>query len=229
MSVSLPPVESYADALTALMPRGKGWPEARGPNWRALMLALAPELRRMDVEAATVIEEADPRTAVETIPDYERVLDLPDACLGEPEGIDERRALVIALLLMKGGASPPYFEALGASFDRPCEVSEEFAFVCGTSGAGDGLAAEVDTLQAGADCGSFLSDLAAPFQWWITSEASWASRVYADEDGAEAGALLLDFGDARLECLVERFKPDHTRVHHEYDATAAVAALEVAA
>ena len=190
------------------------------------MLSPAPELRRMDAEAATVIEEADPRTAIATIPDYERVLDLPNACVGAPEGIDDRRALVIALLLMKGGASPEYFEALGASFDRPCEVSEEFAFACGTSGAGDGLADEWDDLQAGADCGSFLSDVAAPFQWWITSEASWASRVYA---GAEVGALLLDFGDARLEYLASRFRPDHTRVHHEYDATAAVAALEAAA
>lgn len=227
MSASLPPVEAYAEALTALMPRGLGWPDARGPNWQALILSLAHEFRRLDEATVTVVEEADPRTAVLTIPSWERVLGLPDACLGTPGTLDERRDLVLALLLMKGGASPQYFETLGAGFGREVTVSEEFAFVCGTSHAGDGLAAEVEHLQAGADCGSFLSDLAAPFWWWVRSTASWAGIVEAGT--GSAGDRLLDFGDPLIECLIgHRFKPAHTRVHFEYDATAAVAALGVA-
>lgn len=107
-------------------------------------------------------------------------------------------------------------------------VSEKFPFVASLYDCGDALAAEVDHLQSGGDCGGLLSDAAAPFYWWVKSEASWAGVVMAR--GGGAGDQLLDFGYPVIECLIAlRFKPAPTRVHFEYCATNAVAELGEAA
>lgn len=217
---------AYAQQLKAIFPRGNAWPEAGGTVWQQLLRGMAVEPSRIEVRAVDLIDESDPRTMIETLENWEEMLGLPDPCLGLDQDEETRRSMIIATLFMRGGASPQYFEALGALFNRPCTVSEEFAFVAGLSACGDGLADEVEHFQAGADCGSFLSDVAAPFYWWIKSEASWATAFAAGESGA--GDALLDFGDDRIECVIRRFMPVHTRVHHEYDAINAVAALESA-
>lgn len=222
MSARLPPPEAYATQLAALFPRGRAWPQMGGPNWRQLCAALAVELRRVDSRVADLCDEADPRTATEALEDFERVLGLPDACLGEMTDIEDRRRVVIALLTMIGGASPEYFEALGAAFGRPCVVEEAFTFSAGISAAGDALNDEWQDAEAGVlDAGDFLLDAAAPFFWWVTSEASWAREFSAGE--AAAGDALLDFGDPLLECLIARFRPAHTIALHQFDASAALA------
>ena len=80
----------YVEQLRALFPRGKAWPEARGPVWDSLLRSLAGELQRFDGRLCDLLEESDPRTTVEALEDWERVLGLPDACFGSGGTVDER-------------------------------------------------------------------------------------------------------------------------------------------
>lgn len=216
-------LDAYAEQLRALFPRGRGWPEARGPVWDQLLRSLAPELARIDARLGDLIEEADPRTTVEALEDHERVLGLPDPCLGFGQTIDERRQMVVALYLMRGGQTPEYYQKLALLFGREIEVIEVFPSIADESAAGDELAEQFVTADAGSSAGEFLLDAAAPFAWWTASAAAEATEPTAGE--ADTGDLLLDFGDRRLECLIARFKPSHTIAHHIYDASAALAAF----
>lgn len=222
-------IEAYIEQLRLLFPRGRAWPEARGPVWEQLLRSLAVELTRIDGRLADLLVESDPRTAAETLEDYERVLGLPDPCFGGGETIEERRKMVVALTLMQGGQSPEYFVALAALFGFDIEVEEVFAGMRpGISEFGDG---EFAMDWSGFEIGSatfgdaaMFGEPAAPFGWWLYGTAIEARRW--EFGTTRFGDVFLDFSNRILECLITRFQPAHTRVWIVLDATAAVAALE---
>lgn len=212
----------YALALQKLFPRGRGWPEAGGSNWAQLLKALAVEPSRVDARALDLLRESDPRTCEETLPDWEAMLGLPDPCFGNPQTFEERRALVVALLRIEGGQSPEYFEHLAALFGTAITVSEEFVFTAGLSSSGDGLADEWPVLECGiGEAGDFVAAAGAPFCWWVESEATSASEFVCGD--STSGDLLFDFTEPPIACLINRFKPAHTRVHHDINASRALA------
>lgn len=211
----------YIERLRKLFPRGRAWPEAKGPNWTQLLASLAEECARVDCRADDLIRESDPRTCFETLPDWEEMLGLPDACLGSPETINERRALVIALLLLDGGQTPEYFEYLGALFERDIRVEEAFPARAGWAVAGARCHASTRAAAVSSTAGCRLVEAAAPFYWTIHSDAVEAQIARAG--AAQAGDRVRDWGDRRLECLIERFRPAHTQAIHIYNAADAVA------
>ena len=225
LSESVRSAESYVEQLRALFPRGRVWPEARGPVWTQLLRALAEELRRVDGRFADLLNEADPRTAFEALEDYERVLGLPDACFGFGQSIEDRRRLVVAILLLEGGQTPAYFKAMAALFGQEItEIIEGFPAVAGVMRSGDNLNKRWLKFHAGSKAGTLLGSAGAPFAWWIKAKADRASIFRAGS--SKSGDSLLGFGNTTLECLIGRFKPAHTKAHFIYNATEAVAALE---
>jgi len=221
---------AYVEQLRALFPRGKAWPEARGPVWESLLVSLAGELARFDDRLCALIEESDPRTTVEALEDYERVLGLPDSCFGFGQTFDDRRRLVVALLLMQGGQSPKYYVDLAALFGHIITVEEVFPnHMLGVAHFGETeFAIDWSGLEFGAadfnDGGTVFGSPAAPFGWWVYGTATEASQW---EFGVTSfDEPFLDFSNRVLECLLERFKPAHTRVWTVLNATDAVAALE---
>lgn len=216
MSV-LPPVRAYAAQLRALFPRGRAWPEAGGPVWQSLMLSLAPELRRIDARTAALIDEADPRTTVEGLEDWERVLGLPDPCFGAVETVPERRALIGALLLIEGGQTPAYFEALCALFGHVITIEETAPSVTGLMRAGAELASSVQGFQCGvARSGEPVTSAAAPFYWRVRGTAT--ARTSFAAGAGRASAPLGTYDNPTVRCLLDRFTPAHTRpVYHFED------------
>lgn len=86
--------EAYARMLKALLPPGKLWRLSPGSLLSKVLLASGDEMSRVDARAHALLEEADPRTADELLPDFERELAL------EGTGtLDARRARVVAWLL----------------------------------------------------------------------------------------------------------------------------------
>ena len=72
--------QGYVGQLLALLPHGRAWPREPGTALRALLDGLAEEYARIDRRGEELLTETDPRSATELLPDWERLLGLPDEC-----------------------------------------------------------------------------------------------------------------------------------------------------
>lgn len=131
MGVIQPSAEAYARMLKALLPPGGLWRLDPESNLSKLMLACGDELTRVSGRAADLVEEADPRTTSELLPDFERMLAL--TATGTE---NERRALVVSLLIRRQRVRPADFQqALAGVFGQDAgdvviiEHSRAFAIV----------------------------------------------------------------------------------------------------
>jgi uncharacterized protein YmfQ (DUF2313 family) len=96
--------ESYARVMTALLPPGKLW-RLLASTLEGLMLGCADELARIHARVGDLLNEMDPATASELLPDYEAELALVPAAT-----IDERRANIVALEVRRQRFRPADFQ-----------------------------------------------------------------------------------------------------------------------
>jgi uncharacterized protein YmfQ (DUF2313 family) len=89
-------VEDIAQVLADLLPEGWVWPRDADSVQQRTMLALAAEYHRLYARDCQLLAESYPCGALETLPDWERVLGLPDPCTGPLETVQQRRAAVCA-------------------------------------------------------------------------------------------------------------------------------------
>lgn len=134
-------VEAYRAQLQALLPPGDlVWPRRADTELGRLLTALAEGLAEADARAKQLLEESLPDSALEMLPDWERVVGLPDACSTElANTIAERRMNVVAKLTMRGGASKAWFIAFAAKLGYVIEIDEFRPFIAGLSRCGDRL------------------------------------------------------------------------------------------
>lgn len=190
--------EDYKQQLAALAPPGLAWPVDESDAVMArLFHALADEAGRVDARGEVLIEEVDPRSSVELLLDWARVVGLPDPCSGWPPTTEGIRNAILERLTTPGGQSPQYFIDLAAKHGFTITIEEYEPFR-----VDDG---HVDDLLNGDDV-NFLWTVHAP------EETSIPFRV--DSSGVDES--LDYFGNAELECLINRFKPAHTRVIFAY-------------
>ncbi len=115
----------YRQQMQALLPSGAAWPRADDADLTITLDALAEEFARIGERAATVITEIIPNTTTEMITDWERVLGLPDPCVGVLEDtLAKRRAAVVAKLSGGGSASRAYYIALAAALGYTITITE---------------------------------------------------------------------------------------------------------
>lgn len=101
--------DDYIDLLKKLLPPGPAWRDhAIGPFLR-LSQALANALAQLDTTAEASCDEMDPLTLLQTIPDWERVLKLPNGCLGPDQTLAQRQAMVRSRLTDTDSVTPAYF------------------------------------------------------------------------------------------------------------------------
>lgn len=120
--------EAYARVLKALLPPGRVWRTDPDGTVSKLFLAAGDELERVELRARDLLEEADPRTANELLPDYERVLGLPS-----DGSLEERRARVAGHLLKRSRFRPVDFQEalapiLGQATDDVVVMENDRAF-----------------------------------------------------------------------------------------------------
>ncbi|WP_350628772.1 putative phage tail protein, partial [Pseudoalteromonas sp. CAL260-MNA-CIBAN-0059] len=65
-------------------------------------MSISQELSRLDARAVDLQNEMDPAGVSELVPDWERVMNLPDPCLGQKPLFDDRRLAVRRRLLAVG-------------------------------------------------------------------------------------------------------------------------------
>lgn len=132
--------ESYVRMLMELLPRGPAFSREKDGAVRKVMQALADELARVNGRGVDLLNESDPRTATETIADWERVLSLPDdRVLVIPATIEERRVAVTQKYANRGGQNVDFFVALAAAcgysaIDVTLETPSPSQGISGTSG-----------------------------------------------------------------------------------------------
>lgn len=166
--------------LSAFLPPGRVWRLADSVLSK-LLLAFADELARVDGRANDLYEEADPRTADELIPEYERELalatdDILMTLATAPMGVETSGAdWAATLTALVPGISPLTLSVqIAESFPNTIEVRDNEVFVfpswvsaIGTigvlAGAGGGLIVwTVADLETAIDAGSLLAQVTTP-------------------------------------------------------------------
>lgn len=180
---------AHARVLKKLLPPGKLWNLLPESVLSRLFLAFGDELARVDIRGAALIEEMDPRTATETLGDWEAMLGLPDEdVLTVPVTDTERRLAVVQKFIRRGGQTPAYFLRLTEA--------------CGYTGANtitEGYAATVFRYGT--------STMGEPLR-----DHHWA-HVWELNVAAPPGTALTH---AELEAIIRRAAPAHTVVIFNY-------------
>jgi uncharacterized protein YmfQ (DUF2313 family) len=188
----------YLHQLQALLPHGPAWPQDEAATLTKLFAALAAELARIDGRATQLIEEADPRTVAELFNDWERVAGLPDACalaFGGDQTAAQRRAALVGRLATLGGQAPIYFVGLTAALGYGISISEFKAH----------------TVNDSMNC--LLNDTTWNFAWQVNAALNTVTNLTVNSPVSDP---LASWGNALLECVIQRLKPAHTIVLFAY-------------
>lgn len=177
---------AYSRQLKQLLPPGKLW-NLESDSWLSnLLVAIGEELSRVAERAASLMEESDPRTALEMLEDWERMLGLPDHCIESiPASLAERRLAITQKLIRQGGQHAAFYVALAAA--------------CGYT------ATVVDTYGSTVLRSGFLSGSPCYGE-------PWAHAWRLDVDPPVGAAL----SHAELECIIRRAAPSHSVVFFNY-------------
>lgn len=144
----------YTDRVLDEFPRGKAWPRTVGGWLWKLASGLGIEFGRVDDRGEDLLREMDPRTAVETLPDWERITGLPDPTDENPPTSDaDRQAAVTSVWISRGagvgGPGPASLRALVVSLgyaeeDVRIRRFHLGPFEAGVSACGEPLGASSD-------------------------------------------------------------------------------------
>lgn len=182
--------ENYKHQFQALLPYGPAWPRDDDADLTRFLAALAEEFARIDARTDALLNEADPRTTLELLLDWERVVGLPDGCVGPLDGTSARRAAVVGKLNGLGGQSPAYYIALAASIGFGITITEFFLHTCES------------------DCETPIYGELWRFVWAVTVIDEFTVIYQTCEDDCETP--LASWGNDLLECTINRLKPAHT-------------------
>jgi len=132
--------QAYLAQLQALLPPGPAWTREPDANLTRILSAWAAELARIDARADDLLNEADPRTARELLPDWERVAGLPDPCMPAASTLEERRNRLVQHLTTIGDQSRAFYLSVAERIGYQGVTIEEFRpFMSGRSRCGDAL------------------------------------------------------------------------------------------
>lgn len=191
---------AYLTFLQSLLPPGQAWTRDRLSVMSAVLDIFAGELARIDARTAELLNEADPRTTIEMLADWERVAGLPDLCTGIDETLQERRQAVVHKITGLGGQSIAYYQSIAESLGYAIEIDEFRPFICGISHCGD-------VLNGGHD---------VRYNWRV--RVLEPRTIYFRTGGSTAGEKLLTIRRAEdLECVLNRLKPAHTNLIFSYE------------
>jgi uncharacterized protein YmfQ (DUF2313 family) len=180
---------AYGRALKKLLPSGVIWRLIPESTLSKLFLGIGDELARVEQRGKDWLEEVDPRTATETLDDWERVLALPDEDVTSiPVTNAERRLAVVQKVLRSGGQNAAYYIgiAVACGYGVGSSVTDDYGSTVARAGR----------LRAG----QRIYGEEWAFLWQMNVEV--------------LGGVALD--QATLERIIRRIAPAHTVVTFTY-------------
>ncbi|WP_311886738.1 MULTISPECIES: putative phage tail protein [unclassified Pseudomonas] len=192
--------DEYRQQLRGLLPAGPAWDPDLVPEIDLVLSGVSVEFSRLDERAVDLLNEMDPASVNELVPDWESVMGLPDACLGPNAAFEDRRLAVRRRLVEIGGQSRAYFLEIAISQGYPSPtITEHRAPRMGRSHFGS----------------AHFGTWGAQFLWTLNtgSRQRIGRRFGASFWGERFGT---NPGNA-LECLIRRSAPAHTVVRINYD------------
>lgn len=187
---------AYLTQLQALLPRGAAWTRDPEAVLTKLLQALAAEFARIDTRAGNLLLECDPRLTTELLPDWERVAGLPDACVGQPETLTDRRAALHARITAAGGQSATYFISLAATLGYAITVTEFRPYTCQSP------------------CEDNIYDHDWAFTWRVNAPETTIREFTCESSCMEP---LRSWGNLLLECTIARNAPAHANLLFGYE------------
>lgn len=154
-------------------------------------------LDRAQQSASGVLDSITPFSAVDTLPDWERVCGLvPQGGANRQQRLDA----VLAKLRELGGLSIPYFKSLAKRLGYDIEITEFEPFYLDYSHLDHDPLYEQDVIWI-----------------WQVNVRGGASRAFPFYlDSSSVGERLLAFSDAVIESVLNDLKPAHTAIVFDY-------------
>lgn len=184
-------VSDYVSLLQNALPQGIAWPRWDGSFLTQLLRGLAPEFTRVDARARDLLNEADPRTTVELIDEWEAFAGLPDPCVTEEQTLEQRQVALCAKLLMQGGQSVAYF----------ISMAENLGY------AGTTIDHQFFEMTCESECDAELHGPDDKFAWVINLPS--AGGFYEMDCESPCDEALASWGDEAIECRINRYAPAH--------------------
>lgn len=191
--------EQYRVQLRQLLPQGPAWDMERLPELAQVLEGLSIELARVDGRIVSLYAEMDPASVTELVPDWEQVMGLPDACLGDSPSFGDRQLSVRQRLTAIGAQTPAYFVSIAKGEGYPdATITQHRAPRFGGARFGS---AHFGTWQV-------------QFMWTLNTGGRqrlgrrFGVSYWGERFGANPGSAL--------ECLIRRYAPAHTVVHINY-------------
>lgn len=191
---------NYDEALTKLLPPGPAWDRLTGSPGSAVLTAGANALSRIDALAMRLLEEADPRTCIDTFSDWLRVYGLPDECMeGLKDLSDDRLRQALLLLIRRCGLTEAFYKQLGAIFDIDIDVGSYDPFT---------TRSRVDERLFGPQWGH---------AYVLVVRTNLETEKVLFRTTSRANERLASWGISFIECLVRKNSPAHAEVVFEYE------------
>lgn len=188
--------QQYVNMLMALMPRGLLWEHLQEDlTFVGVVGSVAEEFALLDAREDDLLNEADPRTTYEMLTDWETTYSLPDPCIDEVSTIELRQKTLVTKVTNKGGQSRQFFINLAKNLGYDITITE-FEIFNFESSFEDPMTNE-----------NWL------FTWQVNAPAVTINYMTVESGVDEPFAT---WGNERLECAINRLKPDHTTVQFAY-------------
>lgn len=191
-------LQAWLAALQAMLPPGLAFTREPDSKLAKLLSAVAAMFLAAQLKLEALLQEADPRRATSMLPDWERLLGLPDHCTPAGQQLIDRQRAAFQRLTEQGGQSRAYFIALADLLGEAGVLITEFRrFTC----------------QSACDAG--LYSAADVFTWLVTIPRP-ALNVRPFDCNSACDSGLQEYTPSVIECAINERKPAHTKVIFAY-------------
>ena len=190
---------AWLASLQALLPPGIALTREPGAVLTRLLEAVAVQFLAAQEALEQLLAQFDPRNATDLLPDWERLLGLPDDCTPtENLTLGERQRLAYQRLLERGGQSRDYFIEIADDLGVPgCTITEFRPLTCSD------------------DCNDALYSTADAYKWRVNvpQPADDVRLMNCNDDCTDA---LQFYTPNLIECPIRERQPAHTEVLFAY-------------
>lgn len=215
----------YAQAMASLLPTGLAWPRFTS-TLMSTVSGLCQIWGVVEIAASKLLEiETDPRTTMDMLPDWERNFGLPDPCYSEPFTIGDRQKALVHRMTIEGGQSRQFFIDAEAEIGHTIHITEYRPFMVGLDRVGDNrqlLYYDIDSNPAYTDYPYMLGPPENRFYWTAHVDEARLTWFRVGGGGGQTGVdphLRISLA-SDLECLLNRWKPAHTKIIFDYSGLA---------